>query len=741
LPGLFRRSGVWVLAFAVLIRAVFLAQIVHVPYFDVEAEAFDQINFHTGALALSHGDWRAPSANEAYSPLYKYVMGGIYALASPLTDLKIGVVRVLQLGLGVAVAWWVFCLGRLWGGTAAGVLASLLYSAFGQALFYESKILREFPATAAMMAALWVGRDGPSARGRWVASAVLMAVACQFRSNLELVALVFLGRAALSAPAWGSRLRRVGLWGAVFAVCLMPSMLRNVLVHGDAYPRKNMSPMLSPGRMGMFTMEPQAPVVLATTNHPSQDQPYCMHSGISPSVELQEYGNKVPATMGRTYGLVLRWFREDPAAFMRLELRKLYWALWDGEVPSNHAFMLWQDLAPVLSLPISHYAPFAALVLAGLAFAVPRRSVPPVLWLSLGAVMAGVCIAYPAGRVRAPSYPLLMLAAALCLQALWRQLRLRRILPVLLHLGVAAVLTAVLWPPEPAFIRRAFGMAGANPRAMLVRYIDMTNLGGMCVRQDSLEGFRQGEIWFRRGRNHAAAWGFQAVQSVDRILGQVAAGLCQKQLAADQFPAALESALRCERSDPLSANAQILMSTACHRLGLREAEELAIYRARLRDPRSVQLKDPAPSGTGSGPPVPAGLEEARAAALRGDARHALALLVRLAQEGSLAEARDFLLLGELMPPDETRWREWALLRALLKDPGSVEAHRRLVSLYQRQGMDQRALFHGVALVRSEGDSGPWHDWAGQLGMRLLQEPLPEVTPESWIRATRVAPAR
>ncbi len=71
LPGLFRKPAFWVLAFAILIRLVTLAQIVHVPYFDSECEAFDQINFHTGALALSHGNWRAPSGNEPYSPPYE----------------------------------------------------------------------------------------------------------------------------------------------------------------------------------------------------------------------------------------------------------------------------------------------------------------------------------------------------------------------------------------------------------------------------------------------------------------------------------------------------------------------------------------------------------------------------------------------------------------------------------------------------------------------------------------------
>ena len=61
---------------------------------------------------------------------------------------------------------------------------------------------------------------------------------------------------------------------------------------------------------------------------------------------LQEYGNTRPANMGLTVRRVLRWFREDPGAFLNLYLRKLYWTLWDGEVPSNHSFGLWQEMAP-----------------------------------------------------------------------------------------------------------------------------------------------------------------------------------------------------------------------------------------------------------------------------------------------------------------------------------------------------------------------------------------------------------
>jgi hypothetical protein len=686
---LLRRPGFWILAFAVAIRTVTLWQISGCAYFDLELWTFDQINFHRGALALAQGDWNALSGNELYAPLYKYLLGGLYALVSPFTDLRIGAARIVQLGLGVAVAWWIYRLGRHWGGTAAGVLASLLYSAFGQALFYESKLLREFPAAAALTAALWVGRDGPARRRAWLGSALLLSVACQLRPNLMLLVPLFLWRAR---AAW----KGAGSWGLVFALGLLPSLARNAIVLGDTALRgDSLSRAFPTGALSMAVIEPQGPIVLAVANHPSQTAPYCKHGGTTEVPELREYGNTVTPTLGRTLRMVLGCAREHPLDFLKLQIRKLYWTLWDGEVPSNHNVYLWQELAPVLESPLSHVGLFTAFALSALAFPHTRRAVPPFLWAFLGAVLAGVVIAYPAGRVRAPAYPLLMLVSALAAGAAWRILKNGRWKPVALQGALCLGLAWFLWPPEPAWVAKALDMEGGpyTRRSLLLSY-DLVNLSVAHLERGRPSDPRQAETWLARGWNRSleadAAARNHARRSADYVYQRVAETL----LGRNRPQEALQAAGRWERLSPFSNGPQVTMARAFLRGGTPEAAEQgrrAAYRAAIRDPDQPKLHSLV------------ALFAARCGA-PGEAAQALAKAPGVAASLPSALQQELAAIpppGDSPLPSGNPDAELTLLRRLYRDDGDLDAHRRLADLYEAQDLSHRSAFHLARL----GDEG------------------------------------
>lgn len=681
MPDLLKRPAFWVLAFAVGIRLVFLTQLQANPYFDLELAVYDQHNFHEGAKALAAGDWRAPSPSELYSPLYKYLLGAVYAAAAPFTDLRIGAARTLQLALGVAVTWWIFRLGAFWGSPRAGALAAVLYSALGQALFMEAKLLREFPATAAMMAALWVGRRGWTHRPGWIASALLLALAVQLRANLELLALLFLWR-----PIRERRWAAAALWIAVFMTALLPSKLRNAVVLGGpdaAFPN---------GGDRMFVIEPQGSAVLAVTNHPCQDEPYCKHQAVSHVKALEDYGYGAPVkpSMGLTCRMVARWALDDPAGFVQLQMRKLYWTLWDGEVASNHNVYLWQELAPALALPGSHVGLYVALLLGAAAWAPARRAVPGVVWAALGLVLAGVLVAFPAGRVRAPAYPLFMLATAFAARGAWQAARQGPPGDLLRPAAVTFLAAVLLWPPEPAWLHRTLGMAKAPlTRDALHKPNDMGNLAVAFMERGRPGDEAEAEYWITRAWNRSIGGQTlylpHSARAAEHVYGRT--GLARLRRGEGASVPAL--AARWERMLPRSPHPHAVASQVDLLTGAPSPTCLkAVYRACLR------AQDPA---------IYMGLVALYEARL-GETARARDALARTRSSPLPASRQAELEALLALPPPPVRLQDPELddLRQLHDNPKDPAAHARLIARYRAEGLPWRAAFHENLLGKAVG---------------------------------------
>ncbi len=679
-----RRPGAWVVGAAIAVRVLYLAQIREMPYFDQVLQAFDQMNYHQGALALAAGDWRAPAPNELYAPLYKYLLGAAYWLFGWATDLRVGLARVLQLALGVWVSWGVFRLGSACAGTAAGVLASALYTTFGPALYQEGILLREFPASAALLGAVLLARHGPAATGRGLGSAGMLGVACQLRPNLLLLVPVFL-LCLRSHPGWRGRVRLAGVWLAAFLLAILPTLLRNHLVLADPSVRPTGSLPPAYEGMSMLTIEPQGPVVLAVGNHPANLGPGWLGASAQPA-ELRAYGSVEPPSYGRTLALILGWAADDPIGYIRFQVRKLFWTLWDGEVPDNHCFYLWQEFSFLLRLPTAHFALLAALAASALCLPEARRAVTPFLWGCLAAVLAGAWLAYPVGRFRVPAYPFLAIAAAAALQDAWTILsddRRRRALAAAL---AAVALARMLWIPTPAWLQRALGMSVPLTRETLLRPHDLGNLAVAYVqcgmRTDNLMA---AEATWRR------AWNI-----VPREIRARSMPLCCRQLP-QIYPHLVphllrneprlvpEAALRWEMHDPFGSGPH----EACARV----------------------LQD-------SGDP-----HAARRAALRAFLRNR-----------ELASLETCVAQGPSPNPGDG---ESVFLDRLLANPSDWEAHAALASYYAGVGIPHRAAFHlqRLAIEGPVAARGAWGHRLTVLRYWVQTSQIPPEVPAAWMRAT------
>ena len=258
------------------------------------------------------------------------------------------------------------------------------------------------------------------------------------------------------------------LLGTILA--LTPVALRNAWVGGEALPTTS-----------------QGGVNFYIGNNPQADgtyQPIVPGKQI-PALERREpvriaeqaAGRRLTAGEVSRYwlGRSLAWARQEPGAFLRLQVRKLgmfwSWYEWPDAVDYYHV----KTLSPVLRLPLLEFGGAVLLALAGLALARSHLNpFAPVLLFTLGWMLSTV-VFFLFSRYRLPAVPALLVLGGVTLDRLaeaWRTGRRRR------AAGLAAIVLAALLLP------RALGF---EPRMDLVEY----NLGRLYEEQGQPAAARQ----------------------------------------------------------------------------------------------------------------------------------------------------------------------------------------------------------------------------------------------------------
>jgi tetratricopeptide (TPR) repeat protein len=366
--------------------------------------AMDSREYDRWALELAAGRTASPGAF-FQAPLYPYLLAALYRLVGHYLD----AVYLLQIGLAVAGCYALFRAGRWYGGPRTGLWAAFLAALYGPFLFYDVQILKESLAVTAVAFLLWALAAGRARRlwGWWALAGALAGVTALLRENMLLVfpwlLLLTLERGRVRRRS----LINAGALTGAFVLLLVPPALHNYRAGG-----------------GLLPTTFQGGVNFYIGNNPEADGTY---RPIAPGKQVPSFERSEPVRIaeqraGRRLAAAevsrfwlrraLGWARSAPAAFARLQLRKLglFWEWYERPDAVDYYYL--REQSPVLGLPLLEFGGATLLALAGL-WLVRRRLAPwaPVL-LFAAAWTASTVAFFLFSRYRLPVVPALLLLAA-----------------------------------------------------------------------------------------------------------------------------------------------------------------------------------------------------------------------------------------------------------------------------------------------------------------------------------------
>ena len=388
---------VWGAAFALRLLYIFQSQ--RSPFYDfplVDAKTYTQA---AAAMAIGHfGDqpfWQPP--------LYPHFLGALYALFEPSFTLP----RLVQAALGATLCLLIFRLGRVFS-PAVGYWAAGLAACYGPFIFFEGELLPPALALPLNLLALWALLWAVEGRQRrLLLPGFLFGLSALCVANV----LAFVPVAAL----WLVWVRRGQFAGAAVlllgtALAIAPVTWRNYYMGGD-----------------WVLISSNAGLNFYIGNNAQYDETVAIQPGPAwgeltarPRVEA---GATQPSAQSRFF-FAEAWdfMREQPVAYLKLLLYKLY-LFWHGdEIGRNQDLYFARQYAPLLQVLLWKYGvafPFGLLVplaLVGLGLSyrngLLRRPEPLLLALFAGAYMLTVVAFFVSARYRLPVVPILLIFAA-----------------------------------------------------------------------------------------------------------------------------------------------------------------------------------------------------------------------------------------------------------------------------------------------------------------------------------------
>lgn len=387
-----------VLVLAAALRLAHLAAIANSPF--AVALQLDHRAYDAWAQRIAGG--QLIGAGPFFvDPLYAYVLGFVYALFGR----SLLVVRLLQVGLGVATCWLAARIARrAWGDAALATLAALLVALFIPAVHYESAI--EKTALGVFLLALALDRYLVGSPGAALAAGVALGAGVLARGTF-LVLLPFGALGLVDWRAWRASLPRAAAFALGALAVIGLATAHNLAASGEL--------VLTTANAGQnFYIGQQAANTLGVYTPPPFVRP-------DPAYEEGDFRAEAARRAGAPLAAAAAssfWFGEglaavgaDPSAAAARTLRKLYLFWHQYETPDNDDIELLADVSPVLHLPILWMGLLAPLALLGAVVGWRRR---PVRVLAATAVLycAAVIAFFVLARFRAPLVPVLAVLAA-----------------------------------------------------------------------------------------------------------------------------------------------------------------------------------------------------------------------------------------------------------------------------------------------------------------------------------------
>jgi Flp pilus assembly protein TadD/4-amino-4-deoxy-L-arabinose transferase-like glycosyltransferase len=450
------------------------------------------------AQRAAEGDWLLGPGAYYVSPLYIYFLAVVFRVlgAAPVYA------QAVQVALGaVAVGLVGRAAARLFGphaGAIAAVLAALTgVLAFDEVLLLQSALDPFLAALALERLAAALDRGG---RVRFLAAGAAFGLLGLNRPNALLAVAVVTAVALVAGRSRRAALDALAL-AAGAALALAPVAVRNRVASGEWVL------VASHGGLNFYI-----------GNHPQADGAYAAPPGVAPTIEGQAADTRRVAEQaeGRAltdgevsshfYARGWRWIRAEPAAAVRLLLRKLALTLNAAELPLNYSYAYWSRDEPTilrflfvgswLLVPLGAAGLFVAPRLPARAFAVWAAFLP--------AYAAAVAMFFVAWRYRLPLLVALCVAAGAALDWLGRAVATRRA-PRWRAVAAAAALAGLL-----AFLPLRADEGLADERGERIVHLIVEGRGAEAERllqrtapihrDPGLLHYRVGRAWLDAGR-------------------------------------------------------------------------------------------------------------------------------------------------------------------------------------------------------------------------------------------------
>lgn len=426
-----RRSQLWLVGLAVVIRVAALALELQLPY--LGHPGLDAAYYHDVGRAFAGGDLTLGREVLHMSPLYSYFVGLVYAVSGAMAWHVI----IVQLLLGLGTTCLVHAIARrLFDDERWAFVAGLIAALYGPFVFYELQLMAESVATFVNALLLWLALRASRARS-WLLVGIVLGIAALVRPTS-----LVLGAPLLFAvwPRWRCGLAL--LFGA--ALTVSPVTLRNIIVAGEPVlitDSGGLNFFIGNGKGAIGTFRVPKSVPTATK---AQAQFAAFRA-----VAEERVGHPLDAR-----GVDAFWYeqafsriRNDPAGWLALLGEKL-WLYWNGrELPNTEDYGFHRKLNAVLGLPLPQFVWLSPLALLGtLVWLVRGRRAERLIAAVNVTACAAVVAFFVLGHYRVPAIPGLIIAAVGALRLIvavpsWRR---RAILSAALAAGTVLALAPKL---------------------------------------------------------------------------------------------------------------------------------------------------------------------------------------------------------------------------------------------------------------------------------------------------------
>jgi len=340
------------------------------------------------------------------APLYPYVLAGIYKVFGH----DVGIVYVLQMGIGLFNTYLVYVLARRFFGHGAGVAAMVVMNLYGPLVYLESKVLTETLAICLNLLGIvtFLGAIESGRARSFLISGVVLGLSIVCRPNALLTVVLFMIWVVVRCWRW-ERFWWRSFVPLVLGVVLMiaPVTVRNYVVGKD-----------------LVVLTSNGGIVFYQANNPGANGVSTALGGFSGSIMTQQaeemeiaskaLGRSVKPSESAAYWFRrgLEFVREEPGAFAKLIGKKMIWSVHNTEARCSFNIYLERRLVPVLRLLGLPFSILGGIGLYGWICA-RRRRIPgeSVLGIYVVSVFLSLIIFSVSSRYRVPAVPVMAVYA------------------------------------------------------------------------------------------------------------------------------------------------------------------------------------------------------------------------------------------------------------------------------------------------------------------------------------------